>query len=470
LINPPRENEIIANNPVIIEEERGYNPPLGLLYVAADLEQNSGHEVTVIDAQVEELTYEQLEQRVRDESPDVAGLTAMSLTLIDVIKCVQLIKGIDPEITVVLGGPHVHLFPDETIDLEGVDYLVLGEGEYTFIELLDNLGDPGRLENIPGLVFKRGAGTINTGIRTLIEDLDAVPHPARHMVPYEKYSSLLAIRNPATTVFTSRGCPFKCTFCDRPNLGKRFRARSAGNVVEELEICREMGIYDYLFYDDTFTVDRKRVVEVCRLIVEKKLDISFDIRARVDTVDAESLEWLKKAGCRGIHYGVEAGTEKILKVLNKHITIDKVREVFDMTRAARIPILAYFMLGNPTETMEDIEETLRVMKMLKPDYIHMTVFTPFPGTKIYLDGLESGAIERDYWREFARNPTSDFTPPYWDENFTREELFDILSRGYRSFYLTPLYILKKLFRIRTFTEFKKKFSAGMKVFSMKRSS
>lgn len=467
LVNPPRENEIIGNNPAIIEEERGHNPPLGLLYLAGYLEAHSDHDVAVIDSQVEELSYDELEGRIADAAPDVVGLTAMTMTLIDVLKTARAVRKARPSAKVVLGGPHVHLFPEETIAFDEVDYLVMGEGEEAFKELLDFIDEPDRLREIAGLVFTENGRVVNTGVRPPIEDLDALAFPARHLVPYKRYSSLLAKGDCVTTVFTSRGCPFKCTFCDRPHLGKRFRARSPGNVVDELAECVEMGIDEFLIYDDTFTVDRARVIAICDEIAGRGLDISFDIRARVDTVNDEMLAKLKAAGCAGIHYGVEAGTEKILKVLNKGIHIEQVDEVFRMTRRHDIPVLAYFMIGSPTETREDVETTFRLMRRLKPDYVHMTVLTPFPGTRVYQMGLESGVIERDVWREFAANPDPAFEPPHWGEHFTRAELNDLLKRGYKSFYLRPSYIAKRLAALRSWGEFRRKFRAGLKVLRMR---
>ena len=467
LINVPRDNEIVGNNPPIIEEERGFNPPLGLLYLAGYLEKHSNHNVVVLDSQVDQSDYPALKSKIARINPDVVGLTAMTLTLIDVVKTANLVKDINKNIRVVLGGPHTYLFPEETIDFENVDYLVLGEGEKTFKELLDNLGDKAKLRKIQGLVFKDGGSIVNTGISPLIENLDELPFPARHLTPYKKYSSLLAKRSPVTTIFTSRGCPFQCSFCARPHLGKKYRAQSAQRVVDELQECTKMGIYEFLFYDDTFMVNRQRVIDICKEIVKRKLDIGWDIRTRVDTVDEEMLRHLKMAGCQGIHYGVEAGTEKILRVLNKDITLGRVKEAFDLTRKHKISILAYFMIGNPSETREDIYETFRVVKNLNPDYLHMTILTPFPGTKIYLDGLKNGNIGKDYWRGFAKNPTSDFISPHWDKIFTREELNDFLVKGYKSFYMRPLYISRRIIAIRSFDEFRRKVTAGLKVALMK---
>lgn len=467
LINPPRENEILANNPAIIDEERGFNPPLGLLYLAGTLEQQGRHQVSIIDSQVEKLSYPGLEARLRALQPEVVGLTAMTMTLLDVVKTVELIKGFDRNIRVVLGGPHVHLFPDETLGLGNIDYLVLGEGEEPFSQLLDRMDDLNARKEIPGLVFSQEGQIIHTGIRPLMEDLDRIPFPARHLVPYLDYTSLLSKGQVVSTIFTSRGCPFQCTFCDRPHLGKRFRARSAENVVDELEACARLGIRDFLFYDDTFTVDKERVLKICREIEKRKLSIAFDIRTRIDTVNEEIIQALKRAGCLGIHYGVEAGTEKILKVLNKGITIPQVKKIFDLTRKHGIQVLAYFMIGNPGETREEVEETFRVMKRLNPDYVHLTIFTPFPGTQLYFQGLKSGIIHRDYWREFSRNPQPSFTAPHWEEHFTREELLALVIEGYKGFYSRPTYILKELLKVRSLGEFRKKAAAGLKVLRLK---
>lgn len=466
LINPPSINEIIGNNPVIVGEERGFNPPLGLLSIAACVEKYTRHSIEVIDCQVEELSCKDLEERIRDNRPDVAGITAMSFTLIDVIEVIQVVKRIAPETVIILGGPHVHIFPEETVKLNDVDCLILGEGEKVFIEVLSALGDNKSMENIKGIVFKKNGKVINTGLRPMIDNLDTLPFPARHLVPYEKYYSILASRAPATTTFTSRGCPFQCTFCDRPHLGKMFRYRSAKNVADEMEECVRMGIYEFLVYDDTFTINKKRVLAICDEIIRRRLDIGWDIRSRVDTIDPEMLRQLSRAGCRGIHYGVEAGTEKILKVLNKKISLSQAGEVFKMTKKEGMQVLAYFMIGCPTETREDILKTFETARSFPIDFMHLTILTPFPATRIYLDGLRNGIIKEDYWKKFAEKPYKRFVPPHWNEIFTKEELFELLKIGYKSFYTRPSYILEGLLKIRTFGELKRKIRAGLKVIGM----
>jgi radical SAM superfamily enzyme YgiQ (UPF0313 family) len=265
---------------------------------------------------------------------------------------------------------------------------------------------------------------------------------------------------------TSRGCPYRCLFCDRPHLGKKFRARSAINVVDEIEECVKKGIGEFIFYDDTFTIDRQRVFDICDEILRRKLDIMWDIRTRVDNVDKVLLERLKAAGCARIHYGVESGNPEILKVLRKGITIEQVERAFKLTKEAGIATLAYFMIGSPGETRSQILETIKFARKLAPDFVHFSIATPYPATPLYQIGLEGGQLKNDYWREFARNPTSDFVPELWEEKMSGQELLGLLKYTYKSFYIRPGYIIKETLSVKSWAEFKRKAKAGLSVFKM----
>lgn len=466
-INPPAENEILSCNPEIIKEERGFDPPLGLLYLAGYLKKYSNHKLKIIDAQVERFNYSELQEEIKKFFPDVISITAMTFTLLDVLKTIQIAKEVCPKTIIILGGPHPCLYPNETINLKNVDYLVLGEGEQTFFKLLGHLGDKNTLKQIPGLVFKDGNEIINTGQKNYCKNLDELPNPPREMLPYKKYFSLLSTSSPITTMFTSRGCPYQCSFCDRPNMGKIFRSRSAKNVVDEIEECLKLGIKEIFIYDDTFTVDRQRVTAICEEILKRDLKFSWDIRSRVDTADKEVLKLLKKAGCVRIHYGVESGTEKILKILNKNISLKQALETFKTTKKLGIDTLAYFMIGAPTETKADILETIKFAKKLNPDFVQFTLLTPFPGTKIYQQALEEKVFSSDYWQGFAKNPKTGFKTRYWTKELSFEELQKLLTLAYKKFYLRPNYIFKHLINIKSASELLRKAKAGINVIKMK---
>ena len=470
LINPPRWHELVGKNPSIIEKHRGFNPPLGLLYIASTIKKFSNHQVHVLDAQPHRWTYTQLEEFLRQQRYDVIGITTMTFTLIDAYKTAQISKACLPNAKIVLGGTHVHLFPDETLNLTGIDYAFRGEAEFSFLEFINRLETATDVSNVPGLVYKTSDGTVIKNQFTPVKNLNDVPFPERDILNVRLYDSLLSRGSLSTTIISSRGCPFHCAFCDRPlsPITSHFRARDAGNVVAEISACRGLGIKDFLFYDDTFTVNRKRVLEICEEILARKLDIRWDIRTRVDAVDKEILGSLKKAGCVAIHYGVEAGNDTILKVIKKGFTVKKVRETFRLTRQMGIETLAYFMIGLPSERPEDVQDSFQLAKELRPDYAHFTIFSPYPGTELFNLGLEKGLFQTDIWREFAKNPVPGFKIPVWEEHFTREQLYALIVRFYKSFYLRPRYLFSRILRVRSGDEFLKKAKAGLSVFQMKK--
>jgi radical SAM superfamily enzyme YgiQ (UPF0313 family) len=463
LINPPFLHTISSCQPKIFEEGIEYLPPLGLMYIAGYLRERSQHRPEILDCQVEEIKYEKLGEEIKKRNPAVVGITAMTFTLIDVIKTAEIVKKTNPNIKVILGGPHVNIYPEETMETKVIDFIVFGEGEEPMKELLDNINDTQALYGVKGIVFRDGEKIINTGQRELIKDLDSMPFPARDLTPYKKYSSVLAQKPPVTTMFTSRGCPYKCLFCDRPHLGKVFRSHSAKYVIDEMKECKKLGINEIMIYDDTFTIDRQRVVDICNMLIEEKIDILWDVRARVNTVDEELLKLLAKAGCKRIHYGVEAGTEKILNVLRKGITLGMAEKAFYLTKKAGIQTLGYFMIGSPEETLEDIEATKKFIKKISPDYIHVTVTTPFPATELYYRALREGVIKSDAWKEFARNPNENFVPPSWNKELDREELFSLLKQIYRSFYFRPSYILGRMARLGSVKELTNKALAALRL-------
>ncbi len=470
LVNPPRYDEIRCPTPEVLEKNRGSNPPLGILFIAAVLEE-AGHEVRVIDTQVEGYTYDEVETLMREAEYDLLGLTVMTFSLVDSLRVSRISKDFHPDAPIVWGGPHAHIFDQESVEFPVVDYVVKGEGENAIMDLVGFLQGEIPWEQVMGVGRNVDGKYDFNGPALAVENLDELPFVARHLTPIEKYGSILAKGKTVTTIFTSRGCPYKCAFCDRPQLRPNFRPRSAMNVVDEIEHCYKMGIDEFILYDDTFTVDKKRCHDICDEIIRRKMKVFWDCRTNVNAVDRELINHMAEAGCVGIHYGVEAGTPKIQKVINKNLKLDKVDRVFTMTREAGIKSMAYFIIGNPTETREDIAQGFQFLKQIDPDLVHITCLLPFPATQIYLTGLANGVIKYDYWKEFAKNPNTEFVTPHWPEIFTRDEMDQLIINGYRGFYLRPKYLLRRIGQIRSFRELVRnvRFGIGLLWMKMRRS-
>lgn len=462
LVNPPLRRLVSANVPAFVERERGTYPPIGLLSIAAYLRERGprGTEVLVLDAAQHDCSDGRIEEFIRREAPDIVGVQALTFTLLDSLAVVQAAKRVNPATTTVMGGRHCDLYPLETLSLPGVDFVVKGDGEITMARLVEHLGDPRRLEEVPGLAFRAAAQVVdNPGVP--IEDLDDLPFPARELTAYRDYRFPLSKRPVFTTLITSRGCPYACTFCDEGHT--TFRAHSAQRVVEEILDCkRRLGIDQFFIFDSTFTVDRQRVLDICRLLVERDAGITFDIRSRVDLMDDELLSALKQAGCIRIQYGVESGNDVVLAGIGKKIDVALVRDVIRRTRRHGFEILCDFMIGLPGETAEAAEDTIRLALELPLDYAQFSITVPYPGTRLYDRGMRMGLFG-DYWRQFSRSPSEDFQPRVWGERLDRGQLMALTRKAYERFYFRPSHLLRELGRVRGLTELRQKLGAGWRL-------
>ena len=456
LINVPNTYELIGNDPVIIKDQQGVYPPLGLLYTSAYINQQGQHHVDVIDCQAENLNHAECAERVIELNPDLVGLTAMTFTLVDVKLVVREIRKRSPKIKIIIGGPHTAIYPEECFDPKGLgaDYVVVGEGEITLNELASDI-EIGKPKN---RIYRQ---------TNFIQNLDELPFADYGAVDINDYYSVLAEETPSVTLFTSRGCPFSCAYCDRPALGKGFRPQTAKRVVDEMEHVQNIGAKEIFFYDDTFSVSMKRVMEICTEYKKRNLKIKWDIRTRVNVVNEDLLLNMKEAGCERIHFGVESGNPRIVRVMNKGTSIKQVEDAFNLCKKYKIKTLAYFMLGNPGETFDDVKDTLEVSRRIKPDFMQMTILSPFPATKYYLDWLKLG--NKDVWRDYAVNINDDFRPPLWSQPtgiYSREELEEQLRWFYGKFYLTPGFIFERIKEVRNLGQFKRYASAGLSLLKM----
>lgn len=439
------------------EKERGYYPKLGVLYVAAYLEKVTRRQPAFVDCPANGVGYKDLPSYISAFKPDLVGIGVLTFNLLDALKCARLVKTVSPATKICFGGFHVGHYPRETLAYADVDYVVHGEGERPFtwlVQALEASATKQQLEKIPGIGWKEEKELHLNSSKDQVPDLNELPFPARHLIDLEKYSHILSNGNQFTTLQSSRGCPFACTFCDIRRSG--FRARSPENVLQEIGHLVDIGVDDLFFVDDTITIQKRRVHEICRLIARSGIKVNYKISARVDTVTPELLDDLAKSGCYRIHYGVETATPRLMKYMEKGTTPEIVERAFRMTKAAGIQTLAYMMIGIPTETYEEMQNTIDFVISLDADYAQFSICTPYPKTELYHRLLKDGTIPHDYWQAFIEDPSPDFEVSFWNRDFTEEELRSIQDKAHQRFYGRPGYMLKELMKVRSWAQFNAK--------------
>ena len=462
---PPETHSLDSSVPRALEGGKGYYPKLGLLYVAAYYERETGNKPVFIDCPPENVTVSDLRRRVREIKPDMVAMSIMTFNLLDALHAAKVLKQENREVKICLGGPHVNLYPNETLNLPDVDYVVFGEGEPIFTKLAKTLEAEGpdskSLKNIKGLGWKRESISQVNEPETELLDLDTLPNPARHLVDVSQYEHIIGEGRQFFTIQATRGCPAACSFCDIRKT--TFRTRSAENVVAEVEELVAQGVDDLFFVDDTITINKKNLLHFCDLIVKRGIKINYKISARVDTVSEDLLRALKRSGCYRIHYGIESATPRHLKYLQKGQTPEKVERACQMTRKAGIGFFAYMMIGIPHETRKEMFATVDLAKRLKPDYAQFSICTPYPKTELYFQMLKEGIVPRDYWQEFAENPSPNFKIQFWNQNFTEETLREIQDECHARFYRQPTYIMKQIAGVRSWEDFSAKVRMGSKI-------
>jgi anaerobic magnesium-protoporphyrin IX monomethyl ester cyclase len=368
-----------------VQAEDILSPPIGIYWVATLLKEH-GHEVEVLnwhDRQDRNVEIRETLARVR---PALIGFSLVHANRWGALEIARIAKELDPEVKIVFGGPGAgFLWRHFLTHFADVDYVVIGEGEFVLLRLVQTLeGQNPCLEGVGGIAYREGDRIVRTKSPSPIADLDSLPLPSR----YFQYRH----------VASSRGCPWKCRFCGSPGLWNgKVRFRSPRHFVDELDQLYRKGITFFYVSDDTFTAHKPRVLEICRTILERGLQITWNAICRVDGVDEEILYWMRRAGCIQISYGVESGSEKIRAILGKKITTDQVKRAFDLTRSYGILPRAYFIYGAPGETPETIAETIALITEIQPLAAVFYILDLFPGTEFYERIRESGGIDDDVW-------------------------------------------------------------------------
>ncbi|MDD5038131.1 MAG: radical SAM protein [Dehalococcoidales bacterium] len=416
-------------------------PPLGLALIGAVLERE-GYQVNVVEANVLKLQPEDVVPLVGDA--DVVGLTAMTPTINMAAAIARHLKKAYPDLPIILGGAHATLLPKETlIAAPEVDIIINGEGEETIKELLRALENKQPLVKVNGISYRKDNGVVINPARLGSNDLDSLPFLAYHLLPWRKYRPHPPHGRalPFAAIITSRGCPYRCSYCSKPIFGNKFRSQSPDRVVEEVAyLNKRFGIKEFAFYDDVFTLDKKRAHDIADGIIRKGLKIYWTCETRVNLIDKELLRHIRQAGCYSIAYGIESGSPEILSTLDKGISLEQVEEAIRLSREADLQTIGYFMIGSPGESPQTIRQTIQLAKKLKLDFAQFAVTTPFPGTKLYELYLEGKKDANIPWESFVYAGSGREVTPVFDSSLlSREDIQCWARRAYREFYLRPSY-------------------------------
>lgn len=419
--------------------------PVYLAYAVAVLEE-SEVDVEFIDGVAQELSTEAYVQAVKAIDPKIIFMECSTPSINHDLTTVRKLRDKLQDVYVVLLGPHPTYFHKELLRENGfVDAIVRGEFDYTIRDLSLALLRDQEPKGVKGVSYRdRGVVHINDD-RPLIRNLDALPFPARDKVKSDSYREAVFTGKRCTTIVSSRGCPYQCIFClwPRTMYGKMFRARSAQNVVDEIEhVVDKYGVDEIYFDDDCLTLDKRRLTQICEEIRKRDIDVKWMCQSRVDNVDKELLSEMKMAGCHYIKYGVESGSQKMLDLMKKGITLDDARKAFRLTRKMGIKAQAFFLIGLPWETEETFRDTVEFAKELKPDSAQFAVVVPHPGTELYDICIKKGWLKFNSWEDFDCRKALIET-----ENLSTEDVEKYRVEAYRKFYFRPSYILRTTLKL-----------------------
>lgn len=406
-------------------------PPLGLCYLAAYLKSKGITDVEIIDCIERKYTSDICAEYIAKNSFDVVGITVDSFFLKEVSILIDKIRKRKKDIMVVLGGIHIAHYP-EIIKVLNADYGIRGDGEESFFKLLTNFN-----HDIDGLVYMENGAVKYNRIAT-VDNLDLLPFPVilEHKYKFPFY------RGKAYSMIVSRGCPYNCIFCGIPHRGE-YRKRAVENVFREIELLKQKG-YDYIdFKDDCFTVDRGRIVKLCNLIINSGLKIKWGTSARADLVDFDLLKLMKEAGCHNLRFGIESGVARIRnEIMGKSLSDEAIFNLVRWCGKLRIKTVAYIIFGTPTETLQDMEQTIKFIKKANPDYMDVLLALPIPGSRLHKIALQEKKITEDVWMEIAEKNRQ--IPIYTPEGVTLKDMKMLKSKAYKAFYLNPVKIIREI--------------------------
>jgi radical SAM superfamily enzyme YgiQ (UPF0313 family) len=415
-------------------------PPIGLMYVASALEK-AGFEVQMLDNYLMKKPTQEVAELVAKTQPAIVGITCGSATYPRTVETAKAIKAAKPDCKIVVGGWHASYMPDSLLANPEIDYVVMGEGERAITQLATAITDGNEAQalTIPGVACRK-KGNIIKNPPQFIENMDEIPYPARHLLPLELYDRTIEFLDakPADVMSISRGCVFNCGFCETRKLwGNICRGFSPKRVIGEIEdLRRRYGTRGIYFINDNFTLRKEATVELCNLMLEKKLDLEWVCDTRVDLVSNELLGLMSRAGCKTIWFGVESASPRVLKRIGRNTTPEQVEAAFKLCKKHGIKTACSFMLGLPDETLADMEASLKFAKKLNPDWCQFNTFIAYPDSKLYNELLESGKYTK----------LDEFLLAVKSDEYTYEQLQDLQRRFFKEFHMAPRQILKRIRR------------------------
>lgn len=458
LIFNPFSYKLHEENLRIVQRYFGLFPPLSLAWVAA-IAEKAGHEVEVIDARTLRLSPAQVAAHLKKIRPDLVGFMMTTYMYRETLDWIRHIKSELPMVKVIVGGYNLRIYPEESVMPEEIDFGCFNSAYETLPCLLSALDNCGSLDDVPGLIFKRNGVIIQTGY-SHDPDFDDYPNPSRHLLPNELYAEFPTERKNFTVMVTSKGCPMGCLFCEAG--GTRYNPRSVTTVVNEMEeCCKKYGIREIDIFDYEFLINRKRVIRICEEIQKRKLDILWSCRTRIDSVDDKLLTAMKKAGCGRIYFGIESGLQDMLNRVNKGITIEQIRNAITMTKSHGIRTLGFFMIGLPGETRETVRATIKFARSLDLDYVQFSKATAKPGTSLWKDLVKKTG--HDYWKEYILGKREESVLPRPWTRLTNDEIDYLTRQAYVDFHSRPYFLLKHIFKLRSYDEFKRKFQGWLEM-------
>lgn len=423
--------------------------PINLLYLAGVLlEYGRDFEPEVWDFEVEKFSEQVVRERVRGAGPKVVGITSMTCNIKMADRIAGWVKDENPEIIIAVGGPHCSAIPERTLDeFRNFELAVVGEGEETFLELCSRVSRGENLRGLLGTAWRKRDEIIREQNRPLIPDLDWLPNPARGLINHSLYkgastSGLDAAIHRGTEVFTSRGCPEQCIFCaSHLVFGRRVRFRSPEHIFKEVDECVEkFGYRHFTIDDDTFTYNPRRLEKICLGFKDRK--ISWDCDTRVNAVTRDMLRMMSESGCTKVAFGVESGSQRILDLANKGITVEQVRNAFKWAHEFGMITTAFFMIAaHPSETRDELEQSFRLMCEIDTELMAVAITVPYPGTELHQIMKEKGLLFADRWEKFTHFHS---VPSWRTDNFTPEQMTWLQMQLFRRFFLRPKFIRRTL--------------------------